>query len=126
MFPNDGDTSEYSMSLNIPVRVRKIAASQMHSWVKNQDAHVTYDHKFNGLVAPNSEGALYVSSIHELEIKILDKIFERSHLGANMIQSLIKYFSDARDKTDQFGISRDQMRWEGRSCCMVFYVCIHT
>ena len=112
MFPSDADDNgKFSMSLNIPIRIRKVAASQMHSWVKNQDAHVTYDHKFTGLVAPSHGCAVHVASLHELECKILDKIFERSHLGANMIQSLIKYFSDARDKSDKYGISRDQMRF---------------
>ena len=67
MFPSDADDNDkYGMSLNIPIRIRKVPASQNHSWVKNQDAHVTYDHKFSGLTAPTHDGALHVASIHEL------------------------------------------------------------
>lgn len=112
MFPNQDDGSgQFGMSLQIPVEIRKKVENQMQSWVKNQDAHVTYDHKFSGLTAPDKGSAIHLASIQELEAKILDKIFERSHLGANMIQSLIRYFSDARDKSDKSGISRDQMRF---------------
>jgi Ca2+-binding EF-hand superfamily protein len=112
MFPNQDDGSgKFGMSLEIPIEIRKKVENQMQSWVKNQDAHVTYDHKFSGLTAPDKGSAIHLSSIQELEAKILDKIFERSHLGANMIQSLIRYFSDARDKSDKGGISRDQMRY---------------
>lgn len=81
------------------------------SYVLNQSARVSYDHKFTGLVPPEKETAIYVPALRDLEIKIFDKISERTLPGANMYQQLVHSFSEGRDKTERHGISRDQMRF---------------
>ena len=101
----------YLGSVDIKPSPPKVFERQDKSWVLNQSAHVSYDHKFSGLVPPETETALYIPNLRMLEIKIFDKIFERTSQGANMNQQLIKQFSDGRDKTENFGISRDQIRY---------------
>jgi hypothetical protein len=77
----------FGVSLEIPPEVRKVREGEFQSWVKNQDAHVSYDFKFKGLVPPDPESCMKVSSLDEIEKLIRDKIFERSHLGANMVSN---------------------------------------
>ena len=101
----------YLVSVDLKPSPPKVFERQDKSWVLNQSAHVSYDHKFSGLVPPETDTALYIPSLRLLEIKIFDKIFERTSQGANMNQQLIKQFSDGRDKTENFGISRDQIRY---------------
>jgi Ca2+-binding EF-hand superfamily protein len=55
------------------------------NFADNQDAMVSYDRKFRGLQAPNPESCPPMS-IKELEEIIRDRVFERTHLGANMMQ----------------------------------------
>ena len=101
----------YLVSVDLKPGPPKVFERQDKSWVLNQSAHVSYDHKFSGLVPPEADTALYIPNLRMLEIKIFDKIFERTSQGANMNQQLIKQFSDGRDKTERFGISRDQIRY---------------
>ena len=101
----------YEVSVVIPPSPPKVFEQANKSYVLNQSAKVSYDHKFSGLVPPEPETALYIPSLRELEGKIFDKIFERTHQGANMYQQLVRLFSDGRDKTEHHGISRDQMRF---------------
>ena len=107
----------YQVSIDIqpsppssPTKIHEII--QNKSWVLNQAAHVSYDHKFTGLIPPEPNTALYLPNLQLLERKIYDKVFEVTHQGTNMYQLLIRLFSDGRDKSQrQHGISRDQVRY---------------
>ena len=107
----------YQVSIDIqpdppssPTKIHEI--TQKKSWVLNQSAHVSYDHKFTGLIPPEPNAALYLPTLHLLERKIVDKVYELTRQGASMYQVLIRLFSDGRDKSQrQLGITRDQMRY---------------
>ena len=101
----------HKMTIEIPPNPPKVFQLMDKSYVHNQAAQVSYDHKFTGLVPPEPENSLYIPALRDLEIKIFDKIFERTHQGANMYQQLIRCFSSGRDKSQRLGISRDQMRY---------------
>jgi len=101
----------HKMTIEIPPSPPKVFQLMDKSYVHNQAAQVSYDHKFTGLVPPEPENSLYIPALRDLEIKIFDKIFERTHQGANMYQQLIRCFSSGRDKSQRLGISRDQMRY---------------
>ena len=107
----------YQVSIDIqpsppssPTKIHEII--QNKSWVLNQAAHVSYDHKFTGLIPPEPNTALYLPNLQLLERKIYDKVFEVTQQGGNMYQLLIRLFSDGRDKLQrQHGITRDQIRY---------------
>lgn len=75
----------------------------------SQRAHVSYDYAIKGLVPPDPSTCKKMH-IPELERQIRDKLFEKSSLGANMIQTLVKTFGDSRDSSSQSqGITKDQL-----------------
>jgi hypothetical protein len=92
-------------SFNIPGGYKKLVTDANDI----QSARATFQQTFTGLVAPKSEECKKYS-VHDLETQIRNKIEEKSHVGSNIIQSLVKVFGDIRDTKNRSvqGISRDQ------------------
>jgi hypothetical protein len=101
----------YKVTLDIVPSPPKIGEIRERSYVRNQGARCSYDHKFTGLHEPEPDVAIPVAALREVELKIFDKIFERTREGGNMYQLLVRCFSDGREKNDTGGITRDQMRY---------------
>ena len=53
----------YLVSVDLKPSPPKVFERQDKSWVLNQSAHVSYDHKFTGLVPPETETGSYVNII---------------------------------------------------------------
>ena len=101
----------YKVTLDIVPSPPKIGEIRERSYVLNQGARCSYDHRFTGLHEPEPDVAMPIPALRELELKIFDKIFERTREGGNMYQLLVRCFSDGREKAEHGVITRDQMRY---------------
>jgi Ca2+-binding EF-hand superfamily protein len=99
--------SSYGIGIGDSNISTNIAATSSN--ISNQRALVSYDHTIKGLTPPDPATCKKMH-IHELERQIRDKLVEKSSLGSNMIQTLVKTFGDSRDANLQNqGISREQL-----------------
>jgi hypothetical protein len=70
---------------NVDDGANELKKLKVGTFSDNQSATVSYDNRFKGLHPPGPESAQKMT-IYELEMLIRDRIFERTHLGSNLIQ----------------------------------------